>query len=265
MEKENWESAQTWHQLFDMLCVRAGHYDNASLASAYCTRIGRNGRDNFEAIQKNLRNWRLGRHLPLRRNVVVLASLLGVDDDPLLRKKWQALYAAARHEASTEASESQADDAADIVTADLKARTGAIVPDLVPARPWIALGGTTILALGFTLYILFGGQDRVHLPMIGYDARVKMVVGESRLIHGDRGDCDGPPPDWYYTLPRVPVSSLGTFSDGGLARKLSNDCNAVTTVRAVRFTATSPGAEEIELLDDYMKIVVTDVGNPRPE
>jgi hypothetical protein len=59
-------------------------------------------------------------------------------------------------------------------------------------------------------------------------------------------------------MPRVPFSTLGTFSDGGLARKMSNFCNAVVPVRAVRFTARKAGVEEVRLLDDFVKIFVTD-------
>ena len=85
------------------------------------------------------------------------------------------------------------------------------------------------------------------------------------LIHGDRGDCGGEPPDWYYILPRVPPSTLGLFSDGGVARKMDNGCDAMVRARAVRFTALTAGSEEIELLGDYMKIVVAEQGHPRIE
>jgi hypothetical protein len=63
----------------------------------------------------------------------------------------------------------------------------------------------------------------------------------------------------------VPESRLGSFSDGGLARKMSNFCNAVVPVRAVKFTAREPGAEEVMLLEDFMKIVVRDYRGSRLE
>jgi hypothetical protein len=109
-------------------------------------------------------------------------------------------------------------------------------------------------------------EPNAHLPMIGYNSRVVMAVGESRLIHGDRGDCyGGLLPDWAYTQQRVPASRLGSFSDGGLARKMSNFCNAVVPVRAVRFTASTAGVEEVRLLDDFVKIVVVDPRESRLE
>jgi hypothetical protein len=125
----------------------------------------------------------------------------------------------------------------------------------------VALVATVTGGFAWTSFV--ERRQFLEMPMIGYDARVKMVVGETRLIHGDRGDCGGEPPDWYYILPRVPPSTLGVFSDGGIARKMDNGCNAMVRARAVRFTATMVGSEEITLLGDFMKIVVTDRGFPR--
>ena len=256
MERENGENFRTWHEMFDQLCRQAGYCDNAELASRYCSRIGKTGRDDFEAVQKNLRNWRLGRHLPLRRNLALLAQLLHVHELPDLQRQWNALYAAARGEGSEEGD-------ADSVNATVP------LPSSPPARvrilPWAGLACALMLGGGFAWHALNEHREFLALPMIGYDARVKMVVGETRLIHGDRGDCGGEPPDWYYILPRVPPSTLGLFSDGGVARKMDNGCDAVVRARAVRFTALTAGSEEIELLGDYMKIVVADQGHPRIE
>lgn len=261
LELEKPEVFQTWHEMFDVLCRRAGYSDNAELASRYCSRIGKTGRDDFEAVQKNLRNWRVGRHLPLRRNLVLLADLLRVEEDRALLRRWNALYTAARGE---------------VTQADIEASAGgeASAPAGSPAAspsfpkrvaPWVALALGVTVGGGFGWNALVEHRQFKRLPMIGYDARVKMVVGETRLIHGDRGDCGGEPPDWYYILPRVPPSTLGIFSDGGVARKMDNGCNAVVRARAVRFTAKAAGSEELELLGDYMKIVVTDRAHPRTE
>ncbi|MDR7035167.1 hypothetical protein [Mesorhizobium sp. BE184] len=258
LKEDDWDDFQTWSQLFDVLCKRDGHYDNASLASEYCNHVGKNGRDNFDAIQKNLRSWRLGRHLPLRRNMMVLAKLLDVERDPCLNNRWMHLYAVARGEPAMDPAMQQEDAGRQPVAAAEPAKRRR------PIWHWLAIGALAT-GTGFTFDFAVDRWAFKKLPMIGYDARVRMVVGESRLIHGDRGDCDGRPPDWYYTLPRVPVSALGTFSDGGLARKMSNFCNRVVEVRAVRFTATDAGMEEIRLLDDFMKIEVTGAGHPRQE
>lgn len=247
----------TWHQLFDYLCHRAGYGDNAELATRYCLKSGKKGRQEFEAIQKNLRNWRTGRHLPLRRNLTLLAELLGVEDDHELHRTWQALYAVARGEATQEDTESKAIEATEARHVSLFDSAGSV--------RWLAMSVAVAVGGLFTWKSLAEQIAFERLPMIGYDARVKMVVGETRLIHGDRGDCGGEPPDWYYILPRVPASALGIFSDGGVARKMDNGCNAVIRARAVRFTAKTAGSEEIELLGDYMKIVVTENSYPRIE
>ncbi len=242
--------------MFDLLCRRAGYCDNAELASRYCSRIGKTGRDDFEAVQKNLRNWRLGRHLPLRRNLVLLGQLLHIDDDPAVQRKWNTLYVAARSEGQEEAEHGGG---------EIAIEPAPFVPVRTRLLPLMALGLAMMLGGGLAWQSLAERRAFLALPMIGYDARVKMVVGETRLIHGDRGDCGGEPPDWYYILPRVPPSTLGLFSDGGVARKMDNGCDAVVRARAVRFTALSAGSEEIKLLGDYMKIVVTDRGHPRGE
>lgn len=250
--------------MLDLLCERAGYHDNAVLASRYCSRVGKTGRDDFEAVQKNLRNWRMGRHLPLRRNHILLAELLGVKDDRDLRRQWNTLYAAARAEATQSSSGSAAAGEAerkgppDETTVPSTLRIGRLLI-------WLSVAFAVAAGGGVAWHSVVKRNEFHQLPLIGYDARVTMVVGETRLIHGDRGDCGGDPPDWYYILPQVPPSTLGVFSDGGTARKMDNGCNAVVRARAVRFTAAKAGSEEIKLLGDFMKIVVTDRGYPREE
>jgi hypothetical protein len=241
--------------LFDALCDRRGHIDNATLASQLCRRQGKNARADFSAAEKSLRNWRLGRHLPLRRNFIVLSELLGVAEDPDLVHRWNRLYATARGR------EPPPDDE------DLTAQAAIPGPSALtrPRLLWAmaAIAAVLLVAAGVRWT---AADPNALLPMIGYNSRVVMAVGESRLVHGDRGDCDGGLlPDWRYTQQRVPVSRLGSFSDGGLARKMSNFCNAVVPVRAVRFTASTAGVEEVRLLDDFVRIVVIDLRGTRLE
>ena len=179
----------TWHQLFDYLCQRAGYSDNAELATRYCLKSGKKSRQEFEVIQKNLRNWRTGRHLPLRRNLTLLAELLGVEGDHELHRAWHALYAVARGEATQEDTESNAIE-------DTEARHVSLFDSAGRVR-WLAMSVAVAVGGLFTWKSLTEQIAFERLPMIGYDARVKMVVGETRLIHGDRGDCSGEPPDWY--------------------------------------------------------------------
>jgi hypothetical protein len=51
---------------------------------------------------------------------------------------------------------------------------------------------------------------------------------------------------------------LGTFSDGGVGERYSRRCNGTTPARAVRFTATTPGQEQIEMFGDTIDITVTE-------
>ncbi len=256
-DRQDWSGFGQWHLLLDELCDRRGFIDNARLASQLCRRLGRNKLEDFNTAEKSVRNWRLGRHAPLRRNFVILSELLEVAAEPGLARQWNLLYASARGRDALVASPGETPAPCAGAASLLPARRGS-------RMLWTA-GATALAALVAAGAGLVWHDPYGKLPIIGYDAQVRMVVGETRLIHGDRGDCDGHPPDWYYTSPRVPVSTLGTFSDGGLARKMSNFCNAVVPVRAVKFTATAPGTEELRLLDDFIKIVVTDRGNSRLE
>lgn len=250
MQRLEWNRFSQWHILLDELCESRGHVDNARLASQLCRRAGKSAQEDFNAAEKNLRNWRLGRHLPLRRNFMILAELLHVSDEPELLRQWNLLYAAARGREVP----GQQQLATDI------SPVGAEVRRPAAGRRLLWAGAITMTAVvAVTGFRWMAADPYRDLPMIGYDARVRMLVGESRLIHGDRGDCDGGNvPGWGYTMPRVPFSTLGTFSDGGLARKMSNFCNGVVPVRAVRFTARKAGVEEVRLLDDFVKIFVTD-------
>lgn len=263
VETESWQRFRAWHQLFDTLCERAGHHDNAALASAYCALVGRSASGDFEVAQKNLRSWRRGRHLPLRRNAVVLARLLGVEEDAELRRHWNALYVAARREALAETEDPPQGAVADeTVGAEPAMRAdGSSSPLRRRALRRGALAAAVVLAVGGGLHGLVRDRADDDLPVVNYEARVRMVVGESRLINANRGDCKRQQaPDWNRTVPRVPMSSLGTFSDGGVAWTPSVFCNDIVLARAVRFTATHAGEEEVELLGSYIKIVVTEAG-----
>ncbi|SDE94579.1 hypothetical protein [Rhodospira trueperi] len=93
---------------------------------------------------------------------------------------------------------------------------------------------------------------------IPYRETVTLSVGQSAIIHGARGQCGEAPPDWSAVAARLPMVSVGTFSDGGVGERRSRRCNGPTPARAVRFTATTPGQEQIELFGDTVDITVTE-------
>lgn len=240
-----------WHLLFDELCNRRGYVDNAMLAGELCSRAGKSGREDFHSAEKKLRNWRHGRHVPLRRNFVLLTEILRVEEDAALLKRWNLLYKRARRsEAAT------GDGSSD--PAELPEAPATPIWKRPRSLAWTGAGAISLTAALFGASGFVGGAENA-LPLVYYHAHVRMVVGESRLIHGDRGDCNGPAPGWEITTPRVPDTPLGTFSDGGLALRPSAYCDRAVPVRAVRFTASRAGSQEIRLLDDFMKITVVDV------
>lgn len=267
-----------WHLMFDELCNRAGYYDDATLASAYCALTASKGQRQFETAMRNLNNWRSGRHLPRAGNLRVLAKLLNVADDPATLALWSRLYRQA---------------------GDMEARSGLPVPISTSAvggaRPMTIiagvphasglpallsreglgrrrfsmlqamLGGIVLLAAGATAGSLItasgwrpwaGPAD--HAPIVPFNPVVTMKVGDTRPIYAERGDCGKLPRDWELVESDLPALRTGTFSDGGLARRFSKFCQGLTPARAIVFTATTPGIEEFEIQGDFFKMTVSE-------
>jgi hypothetical protein len=266
-DRENWEQFDKWHILFDELCNRSGDYDNARLGSRYCGRLGKRGEAHFETAVRNLRNWRSGKHIPRQRNFMILSQLLDVARDPALVTRWNELDQRAR-EAESAAGAGEADyqglDTAD--ASDGFAPAGA--PGQASGRRRFARG-EVVAAVAFFCCGVFASElyraapglwmNVVQKPpLIVLRPHVSMIVGESLVIHGERGDCGKPPPDWEYVLTRLPVSRIGSFSDGGIVRRNSNFCRGETPARAVSFTAVKAGVEEFLVLGDVMRVTVAD-------
>ncbi|EKF20683.1 hypothetical protein [Nitratireductor pacificus] len=259
MTVRDWSGHRHWHTLFDEICNRRGHYDNAVLASELCRQSGRGSKEDFEAAKKKLRNWRRGKRVPLRRNFQILSDLLQIATDAELVPVWYRLYAAAHERAYPQRGAAPAD--AEGVDGSLRERRwrGAGRREIAAAAG-IFIGGILIAATAFERH-----PENLGLPVVGYNAQMNLIVGETKLIHGEYDQCDGPPPEWEAVLPRIPDTDLGVFGDGGLAAKMVNDCGREMVVRAVRFTAVKPGIEEVVLLGDYMRLVVTPVEQLRSE
>lgn len=250
MNLNRWREYRRWHELFDVVCNNAGYYDNADLASKLCARTNRTRQEDFEGAKTKLRSWRTGKRVPRRGSFFVLSDMLEVSRDPELEARWHALYKTAikkTHDAPG------GDEAA-----EARAHPGEIATKKL--RGWIFAAAATVLGAGLAIATVTSGNQApsADLPPVNYNAYVRVPLGSSKLIHGDFLDCDGPVPTWQQMLPRIPSTPLGTFADGGLARKMVNDCGKEMVVRAVMFTGTGIGTEEVRLLDDFMKIDVVE-------
>ncbi|MBD0417233.1 hypothetical protein [Oryzicola mucosus] len=250
------EQIGSWHELFNLLCDRAGFVDTAQLAAQYCEVTKGSGQSHLETAMRNLSNWRTGKHLPRPRSVRILSQLLKVDDNPEVLSMWNALYQRARG-ADTE---------------EGPAYTSSVAPDATPRAHVSSATGFGIMSMvmaGIVLFAVGVGTGAIastgwrpwrtatdDAPLITYLPEVRLVVGQSRIIHGERGDCGQLPREWRDVWGNLPTSRIGEFTDGGLVRRYSMFCKGVTPARGIRFAALSPGTEEMYVTGDYMKITV---------
>ncbi|EKF20682.1 hypothetical protein [Nitratireductor pacificus] len=248
-----------WHELFDELCSRAGYSDTASLAGRFCAMTNGGGQHQYETALRNLNNWRSGRHIPRQRSMRVLSELLRVAEDPELLARWNTLYQRARQveeDTPEETPPLPAHGGAD--TRGRRAQTGNLwTLQAMFAGALLFLIGMGAGALVASDWRPWGGPAD-DAPMIRYDPELTMTVGESRIIHGERGDCGKLPREWDDLQNSLPSSMLGTFSDGGLVRRNSKYCKGLTPARGIRFTATKPGTELIHLIGDLIKMTVVE-------
>ncbi|MBX9450598.1 MAG: hypothetical protein KL801_01770 [Mesorhizobium sp.] len=256
MGSDRWREYGTWHELFDAVCNRAGYYDNTELASELCARTGRTTQNDFEGAKTKLRSWRSGKRVPRRKSFFVLSSILDVSSDPKLEAQWHALYKAASSKTNDRPGGAET----------IEAGAGPARTTTRRLRKWTAVAAASVLGAGIAIAAVTGVRQppSPDLPAVNYNAHVRVVLGRSQLIHGDVLDCDGLVPSWEQIEHRVPTTPLGTFSDGGIARKMINDCGREMAVRAVLFMATRAGMQEVRLLDDYMKIEVVEVTTGSP-
>ncbi|KAB2726471.1 hypothetical protein [Brucella anthropi] len=256
MTNEDWARFKRWHELFDRLCQLRGYSANADLANDICRQMGRSGERDFHAIEKNLRDWRLGRRLPLRRNALILSRFLQVDSDPALRAWWDATYRAL--DASNEYDSNLSATYEDAAIHGNKAFSSG------KGRRRFLIGLATALPVGLVAAVIMNGRensysasvDKTKLPTIAYNARTFLSPGAEKLIHGVVEGCDGSPSKWGDVEPGLPVSRTGSFVDGGLATQMMNGCGKEMVVRAVKFVAARPGVEELNIFDAYFKIEV---------
>ncbi len=276
MEEPDGLNFTHWHLLFDELCNRAGYFDDAALASAYCATTTSKGQRQFEIAMRNLNNWRSGRHLPRAGNLRVLARLLKVADHPEIQARWDLLHRQARDIEAGGASSALAVAVHPVAPLHSLPPTAMARPLLtisVPQRMGrkrfsllqAAVGGIALLAVGAAAGSLVtasgwrpwaGPAD--DAPIVPFRPVVTMKVGESRPIYAERSDCGKLPRDWQMVESDLPAVRTGTFSDGGLARRFSKFCQGLTPARAIVFTAIAPGIEEFEIQGDFFKMTVTE-------
>lgn len=255
---QRFDEIDRWHELFDELCTRAGYSETASLAGKYCAMTNGGGQHQYETALRNLNNWRSGRHIPRQRSMRILCELLRVPEDPALLARWNTLYQRARQveEEATEDNPPPVNAAA-----DTRRRSSH------PGNLWTLqamFAGAFLFLVGMGAGVLVASDWRPWggpadaAPMIRYDPELRMTVGESRVIHGERGDCGKLPREWDDLQNSLPASALGTFSDGGLVRRNSKYCKGVTPARGIRFTATKPGTELMHITGDLIKMTVVE-------
>jgi len=260
-----WNEYTRWHDIFDALCVERGHYDNARLAADFCALAGTQGQTAYDAAFKSLGNWRRGIHTPHRRNFGILTKLLDIDRYDGLRPHWNRLYRSAKE---------RGDDAtelavrADSVPADLTAGATSLVAtgraafasDRPTWRLFMLAGAAAALSLAsYVAWSEFLADEPAPTEItVEYRPAVKLMIGESVVIHGMRAPkCGDPAPDWEAVLRRFPLQlQTGRLSDGGVGVRSSASCALPTPVRVVTFTANRPGVEEINMFGDPIRIEV---------
>lgn len=261
MSEQLYAHINRWNVLLDELCSRAGFPDTASLASRFCELANHGGQRDFDTTVRNLNNWRSGRHIPRLRSLRILEQLLDVNADPELAARWTALYRQA-----SEAEEDEPPSVAAATAADASRPKG--------ERRWLGVealtAGALMFAAGLGVGLLYDSQWRPwggpadDAPLIAYTPEWELAVGESKMIHSERGDCGKLPRDWALVAESLPVSQIVAFSDGGLARRNSKFCGGITPARAIVFTGIAAGVEEFRIQGDYFRIVVAEAAQDGP-
>ena len=254
MARPQWENYERWHELFDGLCAEQGHFDNARLASIFCTVTSNNGQANYDAALKNLANWRRGVHIPSRKNFLALSKVIDLHGHAELMGRWSKLYAEARKPAADEKAEPTAQPAAGHDDREIRS---VIYSTRRVSRATMVM---VLVAVATGAYLLNSGYylsaRGVWAVDVEYRKSVSLRVGESSVVHGARSDCGERAPDWQSTQSKLPVLPIGVWSDGGEGKRYSRACGGPTPARGVVFTATNPGLEQFLLYGDSVTIHV---------
>lgn len=250
IESRDWTIYRHWHELLDGLCVEQGYLDNMSLAEQLCTASGNKTQVAFETAVKNLRNWRHGAHIPQRRNFLLLGKLLKVDRHDGLRAHWNRLYGQAKIKPVED------DVPAEAATGTRKSHkailAGAGIAAVMIAAAW---GTYPFMDAGRITADPVGSFEGI---VAEYVRNVSVKVGESAVIHGARGNECGPAPSWESARLLLPEIVTGRLTDGGIGTRQSRQCGGRVPARAILFTATNAGTEQISLYGDDIVIRVSE-------
>jgi hypothetical protein len=250
----NLEKIGRWHHLFDKLCNDASFRDAASLAARYCEIAGSDGQRDHDAALRNINNWRSGRHIPRSRSLRILEKMLDLDENPELLERWAVLY----QQASRNDGDASSDPISGMAAGKPMRSRGSISP------LWATAGGVMIFVFGVAVGSVASSDWRPwggpadDAPLVVYKPEVWMSVGQSKVIHAERGNCGKLPRDWPDVVADLPPTALGSFSDGGLARRNSKYCKGMTPARAIIFTAKRAGIEEFNIQGDFLKVTIAE-------
>lgn len=245
---------QSWHALFDSICVWRGHADNKALASRFCAASGRDTQSDFDAVLKNLANWRLGRRTPRRQHFALLTKLLDTGAHPTLQERWNELY---RMALKSSASSNEAGE-----TNLLSAKTTPAVIVQPAARKWLwAAAGSVagLLVLSAVAAAMFSSMQAAAESKNAISAKymVSLSVGQSTVVHAVRpATCGAPAEDWEIVKAQLPNIEIGAWSDGGIGVRRSEACGKAVPARVLRFTATSAGSARTRIQGDRIFIQV---------
>lgn len=245
----------SWHTLLDSICIEQGHLDNIGLSTAFCEIARDTSQSAYESTLKNIGHWRSGQHTPNRRNFRILTIILEINEREDLRKDWNRLY----EEALRRKPEILAEETL----------TEETPPSATRHRPVLM---ASVLALALTAggagFYFFGGMSQpvaaksgpqvidVAGDLVRWRRSTELAVGESAVIHGERGACGQQPAPWEETVVHLPSLDFGIWSDGGVGHRVSRACGGPTPVRAIVFTGQGPGLAEFVLFDDAVRISV---------
>ncbi len=94
---------------------------------------------------------------------------------------------------------------------------------------------------------------------VAFRSSVSLAVGESAIVHGNRGDCGSLPSEAELVKDKANLdaaSTLGTFSFGAPGQRRSGACGGNTPVRETIFTAVTPGRQTMKVHGDDIRFTV---------